>query len=273
MTFVDWARESRREVSKNGVGGVTTAAREFYAGIPRRIRRVLRRFHRLYPDERELTVDGYSIRVRQETIGEFDHIHQAFRNEHPMYRDLLAELGPDDVFWDVGGNVGYYTCFARQTGAETVVFEPLPRNVETIRYNLENNGIEGVTIDSRALFSERTTKTLFLDPRECAGGGRGSLLEDWTEGTSELEVDCVVGDDLVADGERPAPTVLKVDVEGAEHDVLRGLNRALQESIRVVYLEPHGIDDDAVYDFLEDHGFTIRIEPDDTTAGVLKAVR
>lgn len=273
MTFNDWIRNSRREISKNGINGVVTAMRELYAGIPRRIYRIVRQFHWLYPDERGLTVNKYSIRVRQKTIGEFDHIHQAFSNEKPMYSDLLSELSSDDVFWDIGGNIGFYACFAGLTDAETVVFEPLPENIDTIQHNLETNKIERITIDPRALFSEQTTKTLYLDPRECAGGGRGSLLKDWTKGDTQIDVDCVPGDSLVSNNEYEAPTVLKIDVEGAEYDVLQGLSQSLSESVRVVYLEPHGIDNEAVYNLLEKYDFTIELKPDDTTAGVLKAVQ
>lgn len=273
MTFVDWIRNSRGAISEQGLDGVPVAAAEFYRGVVRRARRRARRFHWLTPDTRTLDVRDHSVTIQQRTVGEFDHV-QAFRNERPMLADLADSIGPGDVFWDVGANVGTYSLFASAAGAEAVAFEPFPENATAIRENAALNGADEVSVCELALSDEAGEHRLALDPRECAGGGRGSLLDDWTDGTTTIDVQCVSGDEAIADLGVEPPSVVKIDVEGAERRVLRGLAGTLERGdCRAVYCELHHVEDEAVRELLRDQGFTIDVPADATTAGVLGATR
>jgi hypothetical protein len=92
----------------------------------------------------------------------------------------------------------------------------------------------------------------------------------------------VTGDSLVQKESVPEPTVMKIDVEGAEVRVLRGLEATLRNSeCRLIFCEVHfpmkdgirspedyGDDPYEVYDILRDHGFSItQLDPEGNRYG------
>lgn len=145
------------------------------------------------------------------------------QTEKPIVSDLLNELGSADVFWDIGANIGYYSCFAGQV-CEVVPFEPSPLIADRCDRNLNKNMIDS------------TTRQLALFDRD------GSMLFDAAQisgANNTIEVETRCGDSLV-ESSLNSPTVLKIDVEGAEGAVLRGLENTLrQEQCRLVYCEIH----------------------------------
>jgi predicted RNA methylase len=73
--------------------------------------------------------------------GTFDEFIR-FRNlvgERAILEDLLRSLEPDDVFYDIGANVGTYTCFAasKLVPNAVVAFEPEPKNATRLREDLD----------------------------------------------------------------------------------------------------------------------------------------
>lgn len=148
--------------------------------------------------------------------------------------ELLSNLQADDVFWDVGANVGIHTRFATDpidTG-EVVAFEPNPKNARRIRENLalDDRSAEVVTW---ALSSADGTTDLRVNTVD-ATGAFGQLVEGGQP--TGVEVETKTGDGLVAAGELPEPSVVKVDVQGTEFDVLRGMKRCLASSeCRLLY--------------------------------------
>jgi FkbM family methyltransferase len=187
--------------------------------------------------------------VEQKTIGDttvqFDISnrteyarHQNLGGEAPIIEDLLSELKPDDVVYDIGANVGTYTCFLskRLQLNQVVAFEPHPSNLASLRSNLELNNTDAIVIE-RALSDTNGTAELEVASQD-KGGGKHSLAIDSDEET--ITVELAAGDQLIESGEIPAPTVLKIDVEGAEYQVLRGLKQTLQNDLcRLIYLEVH----------------------------------
>lgn len=139
-------------------------------------------------------------------------------------------LHPGDLFVDVGANVGLYTIWALDCGADVVAVEPNPENVRQLRRNLDLNGYEAEIVTA-ALSNVSGTAGL-------AGSdlNRQHLLFDEDPGVSEVaRVDVRTLDSVL--GDRKAAGV-KVDVEGAEKLVLQGARRALSsERISVIQLE------------------------------------
>jgi len=56
------------------------------------------------------------------------------RRESELLSDLIDTLEPDDVFWDVGANIGVFSCFAAQKliDGSVIAFEPFPPNVQQL---------------------------------------------------------------------------------------------------------------------------------------------
>jgi FkbM family methyltransferase len=148
--------------------------------------------------------------------------------ETPVQERLTSMLRPGAVFYDVGANVGFYTVLAaRAVGPDGAVyaFEPVPANAAVLVRNVLANGGRNVRLVGRAVSAATTTERLLLTPY--AGGHflASTLAEGPTVG--EVHVETVALDDFVATtGVRP-PDVVKIDVEGAELDVLRGMHQLL----------------------------------------------
>ncbi|WP_265112371.1 FkbM family methyltransferase [Halosolutus halophilus] len=214
------------------------------------------------PSEERITVHGLTIRFKIANVDEyllFQRYPETDRS-FPVLGDILTHLEPDDVFWDVGANAGIYTCFAaaKLPTGRVVGVEPNPNNVDRIEENLRLNGLSA-DVHERALMAERDERTLKIT--EKAGAGEfGYLSDDASDG---IRVETARGDDLVAEGV-PAPDVLKIDVEGAEMGVLRGMERAISEC-RLVYLDVVTSDSyygsnasaNEIYGWLRNRGFEI----------------
>ena len=143
-------------------------------------------------------------------------------------------IRPGDVVYDLGANVGFYTLLAAKLAGPTgrvVAFEPVPRNLGYLRRHLALNHCEDVTVVAAAV-SDRSGTARFRDgPAHTVG----TLA---TDGGSEgvYVVDVVALDNYTG---APAPRVIKIDVEGAEADVLRGAHRVLRTVRPIVLLSTH----------------------------------
>lgn len=201
-----------------------------------------------------------------------------FHGERRVLESFVSTLEPDDVVWDVGANVGLYSCFAaRRLSTGTVVgFEPVAVNRDRLIENLRMNAPEDRwrTEDSALWSANESVSLAFCHPesnRSIAGAGHHYL----TDGDGWTTVDCRRGDDLVRDGV-PAPDVMKIDVQGAELDVLVGMGTVLEE-VDKIYLEIHREKSKRYYTcpseieaFLRDQGFTLAHfgDPDSFRGGV-----
>lgn len=163
---------------------------------------------------------------------------RTLHGERAVLTRLLDDLRDDDVFWDVGANVGIYSCLVADTlSSGTVVgFEPEPNNRERLRANLDANDPQcDWLVSSLALSDTDVVGRLALDFAEehrQVGAGHFHLSE-----TDGLPVECRRAATLI-DAGYLAPDLVKIDVQGAELDVLRGFGDVLDD-VRCLYVELH----------------------------------
>lgn len=207
-------------------------------------------------------LDGSEARFLTHSYAEFRRF-QSLMGEKAVIEELLESLRPDDVFFDVGGNVGTYACLVAGNlpDGRTVAFEPEPTNAARLRENATLNDLD---IEIHQLALSDADGTAHLDRAGTAPGeGEHALADGPAAGT--IEVDQRTGDGLVDGGAVPAPTVIKIDVEGAELKVLEGLSATLaRDACRLVYCEVHpdrlealGGDLGALHDRLTAAGFEV----------------
>jgi FkbM family methyltransferase len=205
-----------------------------------------------------IEVGGVRSRFHASNVYEYGHLRTYEDGpDHVVLRDLLARLRPTDVVWDVGANVGVYSCFAAAVATEgsVVAVEPHPQNVDRIVENLSLNE-RPATVCRRALAREEDVLSLSLNGPDVPGAyGR---LSD----RGEVAVEAVPGDRLVETHDVPPPTVLAVDVQGSERAVLAGLSETLATDVpRLVYCNVYEKHWDtpaaagAVSDLLASYGF------------------
>ena len=137
--------------------------------------------------------------------------------------DLLARVRAGDIVWDVGANVGFYTRrFAELAGpaGKVVAFEPSPANCEKLRQNTA--GLENVVVMPYGL-GNSAAKLSFLQGEDELGAT--SRIVAGTEGGPQ--VDIRRGDEIASCMLAPEPTLIKIDVEGFEWEVLDGFGGLL----------------------------------------------
>jgi FkbM family methyltransferase len=164
------------------------------------------------------------------------------------WRRVLHQGG---LFIDVGANVGTYTIWAAELGAEVIAVEPATDTFGLLQENIVLNGYPVTAVRAAAGDHCGTARfTMGLD----AGN---SLAPDGPAVTELVTVDSLIGDRRAAG--------MKVDVEGFEIDVLRGAARALAEHrIGLVQIEWNemstfavGADRRPVAELLADYGYRL----------------
>lgn len=178
--------------------------------------------------------DGLVIKTRLRDYIQRSIFMEGFY-ELELVRWLKLELHANDVFWDVGANVGAMTLIAARRCKQVISFEPEPRVLARLREHLEVNGLGNVRVMPLALSDTGGRVLMGQAPEE--NSGMNSLCRT-DLGWNCQEVEAIRADDLVARGDVPCPNVMKVDVEGAEAMVFGGAPILLQNpALRVVMFE------------------------------------
>jgi len=138
----------------------------------------------------------------------------------------------DTIAFDIGANVGFYSIlFSRLVGPKGKVmsFEPFPRNVNYLKRHIEINSISNVEIHDMAIGNKNGL--MRFDTKSHHAQGR---IGD----TGEIEVNVHTLDSI----EVPAlpVSIMKIDVEGAEADVLQGGKLFFKKHRPIILLSTHG---------------------------------
>jgi FkbM family methyltransferase len=189
--------------------------------------------------------------------------------ERRYLRWLGRQLRRGDVYVDAGAHIGIHALLlARHLlalgGGTVVAFEPVQEVAQVIVRTAERNGLPNVCVERYALGARRGEVDLRDDPSNFHAAdaavrsayGPGDLvgaypqvsLDDWLSASSLARID-----------------VIKIDVEGAELEVLRGMARILVDvppraigvEIRRYLLERAGLQDGELESFLERHGYAL----------------
>ena len=143
-------------------------------------------------------------------------------------------LPPGDII-DVGANVGVFSLYLAKQFPERVIhaFEPNPSTCEALRGNVLLNGRENIRVQQRAVSDREGTLRFNADPVR-RGTARVALAGD----PHPLEVPCTTLDAYVAKQGITSISLMKIDVEGVEAQVLRGARRMLEQQIpRIIFYE------------------------------------
>jgi FkbM family methyltransferase len=135
--------------------------------------------------------------------------------------------------FDVGAHVGYYTVLsAVLTGprGRVFAFEPNPVNHSFLQRHVALNAFANVTIENAAVSDRNGTASFAFG----TGSGTGHLDEG-----GALQVRTLRLDDYCARHD-VRPGFMKIDVEGAELDVLQGAGDTLRDYHPVIFLSTHG---------------------------------
>jgi FkbM family methyltransferase len=178
-----------------------------------------------------------------------------------QYEFIPPELPPikPKVIYDLGANIGAASLFlaARYPAARFYGFEPLPANYEVCVKNYQN--LPQSRVFPWAIGARSGTASFEFSEGDVRGGRIGASLSPLaTRSGTRIDVPVFSLAKLIRTKQVEAPDFLKIDVEGAEAEVLRGLEDQL-DSIKRVLVETHGsaCESECLRWFL-DHGFVVR---------------
>lgn len=168
-----------------------------------------------------------------------DHLYYYFFGEEDERYEIRAVkriVRGGDTVWDIGTNIGFYTClFAKLAGAtgRVIAFEPSHLTFEKMSENISLNQLVNVVPLNLGVSRSPATLKLYY---EAAGmfEGRSSVALPSSSGLFEsVQVDSI--DNLLAT--LPPPDFIKIDVEGHQLDVIEGGRRFLSRHAPIILAE------------------------------------
>ncbi len=207
---------------------------------------------------------GVRAVVRREDIGMNKNIYHGLHDVNDMAY-LLHVTTPQDLFADVGANVGSYTllaCGAR--GARGYCFEPVPSTYVRLLDNLAINSLQSRVIPMNIGLSDSDGELHFTAHQDTINHVAAAGRAEGNGSTISVPVRSL---DSVFSPEQP--TIMKIDVEGFEMKVIEGAGKVLSNpNLHSVFMELNGLgsrygfDDREIVKKMLDYGFqTYEYEP------------
>jgi FkbM family methyltransferase len=158
--------------------------------------------------------------------------------------EIIRELVKANMIcYDIGAHIGYYTLILTQqvgSSGRVIAFEPNPSVFARLQGNIALNSSRidaEVQLLPFAVWDNEGPRPFFK-----GGSTTTGRLVRFPQGTSEadlFQVECRTLDALVFGQNLPPPDLIKIDVEWAEHLVLKGMRRVLEEFRPVIISEIH----------------------------------
>ncbi len=168
---------------------------------------------------------------------------------------VLHFLRPDDLFADIGANIGAYTVLAGgAVGSRVVAFEPAPTTFRSLLSNIQLNGLANRAVaHNLALGKEEGVLQM------SAGLGTENCVRTTGNEPDSVTVKASSLDRILGNSE---PVLLKIDVEGFETEVLRGARETLgKPSLQAMIVEKngggarYGFDEESLHKDIRGFGF------------------
>lgn len=176
----------------------------------------------------KLVMDGTTYELRRGTADWLvaSHLHE---KETHAWIDETFPMGGHGVMIDAGGFSGSFSLRHRRRFDRIVAFEPFPSSYAAFSRNIELNEATNITLIQAAVGHSAGNGQLVLgtsfDRHSLIGEGNG------------IAVRVTTLDDEIPSDEDALVRLIKVDVEGAEIDVLRGAGRVLRAGSPFIVLE------------------------------------
>ena len=157
-------------------------------------------------------------------------------SDYKTIKDHMLKFGKDKVFLDIGAQMGLSTLPIAAEGYSVIAIEPVKRNLTLLKNNLEVNNFDKVTVFPYAAYSSEAEITMYVPAEEdCASISKNAANVIDREAVPEI-VRAARIDDMIENSQDIA--FIKIDVQGAELEVIKGMKGMLCEKIeRSIYIE------------------------------------
>ena len=186
------------------------------------------------------------------------------RHEDDIIERFLPKQG--DIVVDIGAHMGRYTIISsKRVGAngKVVAIEAHPGNFEMLKSNIKLNQLTNVTPLNYAVYSKETKIKLYLPEVESGYTIYNTIMSNRARTEDKfVEVSANTLDYLLQLNEITDVNWVKIDVEGAEFEVLKGATNVLSKSKDIALLiEVHGLDNyRPILEFVSSYNFKIEFE-------------
>lgn len=184
--------------------------------------------------------------------------------------DILKLFRPKegDIVVDVGAHIGRYTIIAsKMVGSQgkVIAIEAHPANYEILKQNVELNKLNNVIPLNYAVHSKETMVKLYEPGQEEGFTTYNTIMTDRTltsKNQEYIEVKANTLDSLLVENGINEVNWIKIDVEGAEYEVLRGAKEILSTNNHIsILVEVHGKDTyGPTIELLRSNNFNIEFE-------------
>jgi len=169
---------------------------------------------------------------------------------------LLQSIAVGDIVWDVGANIGFYTTKfsdAVSYSGSVVAFEPITDTFEILKEKVKN--LDNVALFQIALGESDQALTMSINHE--VGSPTNKILSnpngDAAVGIATATISVRSADSIIEEFSLDVPNVIKIDVEGYEGYVIKGMSSLLDHrSVKIVAMEIH-------FAILEENGDTVAV--------------
>lgn len=188
--------------------------------------------------------------------------HDLYSNGELTVLKKISKLNPSIII-DGGANIGKYSLLVNQLMPNTLIysFEPVKDTFEKLKTNVE--GLKNIIPIQKGLYNETCAKEINIYPSNT----HSSLfdIEGFSQKPNQKQIiELTKGDDFIDSYKIETIDLLKIDVEGAEYDVLLGFEKHLQNGkIKMIQFEYGYINITTkkllidFYNFFESNGYVI----------------
>src|SRR5215203_5029528 len=216
------------------------------------------------PVSLKISVPKYNYKVLC-PIKKEEIIHMTIREDH-----IIEHFTPrqGDVVVDIGAHMGRYTIIAAKrvgTKGKVMAIEANPSNFEMLNRNIKLNQLTNIISLNNAVYSKETKIKLYLPGEELGDTIYNTIISDRAKNEDKfVEVNANTLDYLLQSKGIKQVNWIKIDVEGAEFEVLKGAHNLLLNSRNIVLLmEVHGSPNDyrlKLEEFIRSYNLKIEFE-------------
>ena len=148
---------------------------------------------------------------------------------------LLHFLRPEDIFFDVGANVGSYTLLASGVcKTRSVAIEPVQKTFNILSKNITLNNIQNKVSLVNAVVGGSVSTIVFTQTEDT----QNHVVSADELTTDAVELPVITINALITQG---FPALIKIDVEGYETEVVKGMNKILEDHVlKAIIIELNG---------------------------------
>lgn len=193
--------------------------------LPKLVEIEISRNFNIYVDPSDLY--GPSFYVMYGGPGAFYHYEEDLKSE------ITQHLKKNDIFFDVGANIGLISLFVKKFFPEVEIhaFEPGNATYACFSETIIKNKLSKIFLNKKGVSNTEGMAKFFIDPK--SNGGSSLVREQFGKA---IEIDLTTIDKYV-DKTGVVPNFIKVDVEGAEEFVLQGAKETIQKYRPILIIE------------------------------------